>query len=154
MTRLSDALLKDIIRHVEPAHPDEACGLILQDPDGLLRVQPADNLANRYHALDPVAWPRTARTFYMINTLEIARAERRGERLRAIFHSHCDVGDYFSDEDHLQAVGQDGLPLWPGCDYLVVSVRAGAADRATAFRFNGDSGRFDAAEVYDLTALR
>ena len=147
-SKLNDALLKAITDHVEPHYPNEACGLVLEDREGRWRVHPTENLADKYHALDPQAYPRTSRTFYLINTLEIAKAERRGETLRVIFHSHCDVGDYFSDEDHRQAVDQDGDPLWPGCDYLVVSVRDKGADRATLFAHNPSSGRFDEAAVF------
>ena len=35
----------------------------------------------------------------MINPMEFVKAEKRGESVIAIVHSHADVGDYFSSED-------------------------------------------------------
>jgi adenylyltransferase/sulfurtransferase len=150
MTALTDELLDAIAQHVEPHYPNEACGLVLEGEDGGLKVVPTPNLADKYHALDPEAYPRTSRTFYMINTLEIAKAQRRGEKLRVIFHSHCDVGDYFSEEDHRQAVDPEGQPLWPGCQYLVVSVREGRTDHATLFAHTSGAGAFEEVEAFSF----
>jgi proteasome lid subunit RPN8/RPN11 len=150
MSLLTSDLLRDIARHLEPHYPNEACGLVLEDTEGKLKVVPTPNLADKYHALDPVAYPRTSRTFYMINTLEIAKAQRRGETLKVIFHSHCDVGDYFSDEDRRQAVDPEGEPLWPGCEYLVVSVRDASADHATLFAHSPETGRFEEAAAFEI----
>ncbi|MFB6351391.1 MAG: Mov34/MPN/PAD-1 family protein [Bradymonadaceae bacterium] len=95
---------------------------------------------DEYHEMDPEAFPRTAREFYVIDPREFMKAEGRGEEVAVVFHSHADVGDYFSDEDVDAATlpREEGEP-WeeahPGVDYLVVSVRDGEADHATLFRF-------------------
>ena len=139
----SDENLDDIVGWVEDAYPEEGCGLILEDQEGDFRVLHCENLANQYHEMDPETYPRTAEKFYVINPMEFLKAEERGEEVKVVFHSHADVGDYFSDEDVAAATlprDSDDAP-WeeahPGVDYLVVSVRDGEADHATLFEFDG-----------------
>ena len=81
------------------------------------------------------------------------KADRDGT-LRAVYHSHCDVGDYFSEEDRLQAtmgMGEQSGPAWEGCDYLVVSVMRGKAVHATLWRYDESLLRYEAAERYPLS---
>jgi [CysO sulfur-carrier protein]-S-L-cysteine hydrolase len=140
-----------ILPWLESAYPDEGCGLILVREDGSSYVHNCENLANKYHAMDPETYPRTARTFYMINPSEFVKAERRGERVAVVVHSHVEVGDYFSAEDVAAATmprltPEEPLePSYPGTDYLVVSVRDGRADHATVFRFDEATHGFVAA---------
>jgi adenylyltransferase/sulfurtransferase len=153
MTIWTDERLAEITSWVEAAYPEEGCGLILRRASGEVEVLKCENLANKYHALDPQTYPRTAETFYIINPAEFIRAERRGDEVLVIFHSHADVGDYFSDEDVAGATmprvdGDDGPePSHPGVDYLVVSVREGAADHATLFTFDAQAPRAWRAEL-------
>lgn len=144
---LEPAQLHTIIAWLERAYPDEGCGLVVEHADSSVEVICCENLANHYHAQDPAAYPQTSRSFYVIDPLVILRAQRRGAKLRLIFHSHADVGDYFSEDDVLGAllpgVGDEPpSPSYPGTDYLVVSVRGGAADRAQIFGFERASARF------------
>ncbi|MFU8804636.1 MAG: Mov34/MPN/PAD-1 family protein [Bradymonadaceae bacterium] len=154
------SMLANIVEWVEQAYPSEGCGLVLELPDGGYRVQRCENLADKYHALDPESFPRTSREFYMINPMEFVRAEERGERVAVVFHSHPDVGDYFSPEDVAAAVmpresaDEPLQPSYPGTNYLVVSVRSGQADHATLFEFNEKEERFDGVKKFDKAALR
>jgi len=143
-------ILDNLVAWLEAAYPLEGCGLILEK-DGEYRFLECENLADKYHALDPVKFPRTARHFYIINPIEFMRAEDRGERIAVIVHSHADVGDYFSDEDISAATLPGPTPedpveaAHPGVDFLVVSTREDGADHATLFRFDPARARFDAA---------
>jgi proteasome lid subunit RPN8/RPN11 len=137
---LTDSHLESIADWVEQAYPEEGCGLIVRGDAGV-EVRRCENLANQYHQLDPEQYPRTAEQFYVIDPMEFVRAERSGESIEIVFHSHADVGDYFSDEDVDAATlpSDDGEPLeeaHPGVLWLVVSVRDGTADHATLFEFN------------------
>lgn len=140
------ACLPHAIEWVAQAYPDEGCGLILER-DGEYRFLECPNLADKYHALDPETYPRTARTFYIIDPMEFVRAEDRGERVAVVVHSHADVGDYFSDEDVAGALmprisPDDPLePAHPGVDYLVVSVRGEGPDHLSLFRFDAGEER-------------
>lgn len=107
-------------------YPQEACGLLLQQPDGSAKVVVAPNLQDRYHALDPHQYTRTARTAYKLNERLISRAAEAGESLLSIWHSHCDAGAYFSAED-VRSAAPDGTAAYPGVAYLVVSVVGGQA---------------------------
>ncbi|HHW78759.1 MAG TPA: hypothetical protein GX399_17285 [Xanthomonadaceae bacterium] len=50
-----------------------------------------------------------------------------------IYHSHPDVGAYFSDEDREKALF-DGVPIYP-VSYLVIDVRQGKAVEAVLFSY-------------------
>lgn len=130
--------LSPILRHLEAAYPNEGCGLVLRAPDGTLRVRPMRNAYDRYHAVDPQTYPRTSRTAYLFDgkeQLEVGReADARGESVACIFHSHADVGAYFSEEDAAMAA-PDGEPLHPGVVYLVVAVDQGRATAAKLYRW-------------------
>ena len=145
MTEWSSCL-DEAVAWVAQSYPDEGCGLILQTGDDF-RFLACDNLANKYHAVDPQTYPRTARTFYIIDPMEFVRAEDRGERVAVIVHSHADVGDYFSDEDIAGALmprfdpDEPIEPAHPGADFLVVSVREAGPDHATLFSFDASSER-------------
>lgn len=146
--------LAKMVQWVQRAYPCEGCGLLLEHASGQVRVLECENLADRYHALDPEAFPRTSRDFYMLNPMEFVRAEERGERVAAVFHSHPDVGDYFSAEDIAAALlprdsdEEPFIPAHPGTDYLVISVRAGRADRATLFAFQENRETFEPVRVF------
>lgn len=135
--------LTEVLRHVERTYPEEGCGVLLRSASGSWRTVPIDNVYDRYHQADPESFPRTARTAYHFDLrryLEVCRAaEAQGERVACIFHSHVDIGAYFSAEDRAMAA-PDGVPLHPGVTWLVVAVDGG---RATAARlFTWDCGDF------------
>ncbi len=134
--------LSAVLRHVEAAYPAEGCGLILSGPKGL-RIRPMANAYDKYHGVDPVRFPRTSRTAYLFDPKEdlaVQReAEASGEQVHCVFHSHADVGAYFSAEDKEMAA-PEGQPLLPGVCYLVVAVDQGRATGAKLFRW--EAGEF------------
>lgn len=158
--RWSDKLVAHLVGWLEEAYPAEGCGLILEDGDGGWYFRECENMADRYHALDPETFPRTSRDFYMLDPREFMWAEDRQEKVAVIVHSHPDVGDYFSEEDIAAALmprasAEEKLePLYPGTDYLVVSVRRGKADGASLYRFDTENEEFALAGKFDGQALR
>src|SRR5687767_7343379 len=104
---VSPTTLAEVIAHLESTYPNEGCGLILENAEGAQRVVPMQNAYDRYHAKDPVTYPRTSRTAYLFDGKEqlavYEEADRRGEQISIIFHSHCEVGAYFSAEDRAMA---------------------------------------------------
>jgi len=138
------APLREQVAEAERCYPKEACGLVFEGPAGT-RVQAMENVIDRYHQRDPQRFPRTAATGYLIDPLRqlaaLEQAERSGERLVSVFHSHVDVGAYFSEEDRAMALTDGGAPLLPEVSYLVLSVRGGRCDDLREFRFSG--GRFE-----------
>ena len=136
----------------EAAYPHEACGLVLQRADGTVAVEACANEQDRYHALDPVTWPRTARTAFRLDERAILRALDRGDRLLGIFHSHCDAGAYLSVEDR-QVAAPDGVPAWPGVAWLVASVIDGRPAGWGFYRFDPGRGEFSGAYGTMVTCL-
>lgn len=141
----AESVLQAAIAEAERCYPVEGCGLIFfgtAGTDGASghRVLPMENVIDRYHARDPIQFPRTARTGYFMEPLAQLRAleaaAAAGERLGAVFHSHADVGAYFSAEDKAMAA-PEGQPLLPGVSYLVIAVDGGRATTAKLFHWDG-----------------
>ena len=130
-----------IVAEVEARYPNEACGFVVRDPDGSLRSVVAPNLQDRYHALDPASYPRTARTAYKLNERLIAKAEDAGATLVCIWHSHCDAGAYFSGED-VRCAAPGGVALYPGVAYLVLAVLGGTVRGVAMYHFDAGTGGF------------
>ena len=132
--------LSDIAAHMRACYPAEGCGLVLEDAKGALTFRPIPNIAGSTDTSS-----RTQRDGYVMDPKALLTAleetEEAGGRLYAIAHSHPDVGAYFSKEDRYMALGGGDEPLWPGVQYLVVSVRNGAVDAVRLYTW--DTGRRD-----------
>jgi [CysO sulfur-carrier protein]-S-L-cysteine hydrolase len=127
------------------AKDEESCGLLLGPAGDGLRVDeivPMENRANKLHALDPETYPRTGRMYFDIDPMKFARAVREGEAserpVKVLYHSHLDVGAYFSDTDAAAATAGGDAPTY-GLAYLVTSVRQGVVDAHKLFVW--DPGR-------------
>jgi proteasome lid subunit RPN8/RPN11 len=129
--------LADIYAHAREGYPEEVCGFIIEGGE----VRRCENQQNRMHALDPETYPRTAQHAYILGFKDLRFMERSlgsGRPVRVIYHSHVDVGAYFSPED-VRAAAPDGELVYP-VDFLVVDVKVDGAHGAKLFRFEG--GRF------------
>ncbi|HVH46578.1 MAG TPA: Mov34/MPN/PAD-1 family protein [Labilithrix sp.] len=127
---------------------EESCGLLLgPSADALLvdEVVPMENRANKLHALDPETYPRTGRMYFDIDPLKFERAVRAGETngrpVKVLYHSHLDVGAYFSATDAAAATMGGDAPTYE-LAYLVTSVRAGVVDERKLFIWDADSRQF------------
>ncbi len=117
----------------------EACGFVVRR-DGALHVVPVANVADRYHAADPASFPRTSRDSYLMDAREQLRVHREleawGGQIVAVWHSHVEVGAYFSEKDRADAV-VDGVQTVPGAEYLVLGVRGGRVTEVRRYRLDG-----------------
>ena len=118
---------------------EEACGFLVgpaSDPLAVTSAVAMENRANKLHKLDPETYPRTGRMYFDIDPLKFSRAieqgEARGEPVKVLYHSHLDVGAYFSDTDASAAKMGGDEPAYD-LAYLVVSVRSGAIDDSKLF---------------------
>lgn len=130
----------DRLRVLCEADPErEVCGFVVRRADAL-EVVAVPNVADRYHAHDPRAFPRTSRDSYLMEPRAQLRVHEElaatGGEIAAVWHSHVEVGAYFSAKDRDDAV-VDGVPLVPGADYLVLGVRRGRVDEVRRYRFEG-----------------
>jgi proteasome lid subunit RPN8/RPN11 len=111
---------------------EEACGYLEGPSDEPLAVDRAvelENLANKYHQVDPENHPRTGREYFKINALKFERAieqaRQQGRAVKVFFHSHLDCGAYFSAEDAASmTMGGGSDPSFDLC-YLVTAVDKG-----------------------------
>jgi proteasome lid subunit RPN8/RPN11 len=139
-----------VLREVERAgvaayaRNEEACGY-LEGPaaDALVidRAVELENLANKYHRVDPENHPRTGREYFKINALKFERAIRDGESagrpVKVFFHSHLDCGAYFSAEDAASmTMGGTGDPSFE-LAYLVTAVDQGLVTAHKLFVWDG-----------------
>lgn len=131
------------------ARDEEACGYLagpVADPALCDEAVELENLADKYHRIDPEGHPRTGREYFKINSLKFEKAISKGrESLRPVkvfFHSHLDCGAYFSDEDAASMTnGGTGDPAYE-LAYLVTAVDHGKATAHKLFIWDTIGKRF------------
>ncbi|MGO9455179.1 MAG: Mov34/MPN/PAD-1 family protein [Candidatus Binataceae bacterium] len=136
-TSIKRASLDTIIAHAEREFPNECCGFIIGD-DSAEETRPITNIQNPKHAEDPAAFPRDARTAFLMEPKEhlavLNEIDRRKLALRIVYHSHPDHDAYFSATDRAQACLFDpSEPDYPNTAHVVMSIRGGKFARAAAF---------------------
>jgi [CysO sulfur-carrier protein]-S-L-cysteine hydrolase len=135
-----------IVVQAEREFPYECCGFIIGDAS-TEGVRPIANIQNRKHAEDPGAFPRDARTAFLMEPKEhlavLNEVDRRKLALRVVYHSHPDHDAYFSATDRAQACSFDpDEPDYPDTAYIVMSVRSGKFVRAAAFVWDAAKKEF------------
>jgi [CysO sulfur-carrier protein]-S-L-cysteine hydrolase len=123
--------IQEIYRLAIEQYPYECCGLMLQQG-----IHPCQNIQNQLHQADPVNYPRnatTAFTFSATDALFLSRNINSDNPVKIIYHSHPDVGAYFSHTDKTNAL-YEGQPIYP-VDHLVIDVQSSSVICAKIFRF-------------------
>lgn len=130
-SEIPQTLLQVIFEQAEKEYPHECCGMILgpDEQKGIFtRVRPCRNIQDELNQMDPVTYTRTSATAYVIDSSDLFKiqkeARQKKEAIRIIYHSHIDKGAYFSEEDKRVAT-HEGEPVYPGVEYLVISVMKG-----------------------------
>jgi [CysO sulfur-carrier protein]-S-L-cysteine hydrolase len=148
--RVPRAVLDVLAAEAEAAYgrDEEACGYVTGPATEALVADQAvimPNLANKYHALDPESYPRKGNMYFLLDARKfekaIAEGETSGRPVKVLWHSHLDVGAYFSETDAAAAnMGGDA----PANDlaYLVTSVRKGKVDDHRLFVWDPGTKRF------------
>lgn len=144
-----------ILREVERAgiaayaRGEEACGFLTGPAADALLIDHAvelENLANKYHRVDPEGHPRTGREYFKINSLKFERAiadgVSSGNPVKVFFHSHLDCGAYFSAEDAASmTMGNTGGPSY-ALAYLVTAVDKGEVSAHRLFVWDTSKSAF------------
>lgn len=111
---------------------------------------PCRNIQNELHARNPEQHPRDARTAYTMHADDLRAVfeleTRERYRIGVIYHSHVDVGAYFSPTDRQRAL-LHGEPMYPEAAYLVVSVVDRRVAETAVFRWNPATRDFVSAEL-------
>ncbi|MGY2297233.1 MULTISPECIES: molybdopterin-synthase adenylyltransferase MoeB [Pseudomonas] len=134
MKVLSPTALEQIYAHADRSYPEECCGFVFADGT----VHLGSNIQNELHRKNPEMYSRSAAngyTFSVADTLMMNKAFRSDNPVVVIYHSHPDVGAYFSDEDQDKALFM-GEPIYP-VSYLVVDVRQGKTQGSKLFAWDG-----------------
>src|SRR5690606_12982229 len=119
MDVLDKEVLEAIYRHGAETYPEECCGFVFANGT----VHLGTNIQSELNARDPQRYQRdsaTGYTFSVSDTLLLNKSFRSDNPVSIIYHSHPDVGAYFSREDEEKALFQ-GQPIYPVM-YLVVDV--------------------------------
>ena len=135
------------------ARDEESCGLIIgpaTDAALLDDIVPMKNRARALHEMDPETYPRTARMYFDIDPLKFERAiqsgEAEGRPVKVLYHSHLDVGAYFSDTD-AEAAKMGGAEPAYDLAYLVTSVRKDGVDDRKLFVWRPEARAFVESEL-------
>lgn len=112
-------------------YPEECCGLILKQS-----IRPCKNIQNKLHESDRVSYPRSAREGFTLSpedSLFLSQNIDSDNPVKIIYHSHPNVGAYFSNEDKKNALF-DGEPIYP-VDHLIIDVQTNEITCSKLFRF-------------------
>jgi proteasome lid subunit RPN8/RPN11 len=131
------------------ARDEEACGYLSGPERDPLLADVAfelENLANKYHRVDPESHPRTGREYFKINGMKFERAVEEGRKsgrpIKVFFHSHLDCGSYFSAEDAASmTMGGTQGPTYE-LAYLVTAVDQGEITMHRLFVWSESSRSF------------
>lgn len=124
--------LAEIYEHARRCYPEECCGFIYASG----RVHRAVNDQSRLHREDPTNFSPTSREAYSFSAEDLLILNESfvsSDPPVIIYHSHVDVGAYFSDHDVTNAVHEGRLVY--DVDFLVVDARAAGAKESKLFRY-------------------
>jgi proteasome lid subunit RPN8/RPN11 len=149
--QIPKAVLAEVERAAREAYgrDEEACGYLegpLSEPQRIDRAVILENLANKYHAVDPEGHPRTGREYFKIHTLKFERAlseaKNSGRAVKVFFHSHLDCGAYFSKEDADSMTMGDGSRPSYELAYLVTAIDLGLVSAHRLFVWDDATRQF------------
>ena len=144
MVTLLPKTFNEICDHAKEQFPEECCGVILQAGTQEF-VRPCRNIQNEMHRDDPAAYPRDARTAYLMHPDDLIaihkEAETQHRPIKAFYHSHPNHEAYFSEKDKSDAMMWDE-PAYPGVAYLVISIYEDTIRIVKAFAWDENTSDF------------
>jgi proteasome lid subunit RPN8/RPN11 len=149
--RLDPAALEEIYAHARRDYPSECCGIVFGPKHQPLadKVKACRNIQDELHAEDPEQHPRTSGNAYNLAPADIFALEKslRGDLpAKIVYHSHIDVGAYFSDTDQAAARFGDE-PAYP-VEYVVVDVRGDGTHGARQFAWDETALKYVEVDQY------
>jgi proteasome lid subunit RPN8/RPN11 len=149
---LPAAALAEIYAHARREYPKECCGLVFgpRGQDVADRVKPCVNMQDLLHEEDPVMHVRDARTAYNLGAGDLFGLQKslRGDApAKIVYHSHVEVGAYFSDTDQA-AARMDDEPTYP-VEYVVVDIKADGPHGAAQFSWDDELKKYVEVRRYE-----
>ncbi len=148
---LTAAALAEIYAHARRDYPKECCGIVFgpKGSDVADQARPCRNIQDQLHAEDPATHPRDARTAYNLAMADLRLVDRgldAGTPAKVIYHSHIDVGAYFSATDQQAALFGDE-PAYP-VEYVVVDVQKDGTRGCKQFAWDEEQKTFVEVRAY------
>jgi proteasome lid subunit RPN8/RPN11 len=149
---ISPAALAEIYAHAARDYPKECCGIVFgpkAEPAVADRARACRNIQDQLHAEDPATHPRDAATAYNLAMADLRLVDRGLDAdtpARIIYHSHVDVGAYFSATDQQAALFGDE-PAYP-VEYLVVDAQKDGARAGKQFAWDDERKEFVEVRAY------
>jgi adenylyltransferase/sulfurtransferase len=137
--------LAEMYAHARREYPNECCGIVYGSvgTPAAHRAVACVNIQNELHAMDPKTHERDATIAYNLGAADLFKLQkslRTPEPVKVIYHSHIDVGAYFSPTD--QAAAQmDGEPSYP-VEYVVIDVQKDGARGAAQFCWSDEEKKY------------
>jgi proteasome lid subunit RPN8/RPN11 len=150
--RLTASALAALYEHARRDYPRECCGMVFGPKDEAVadEARACQNIQDDLHAEDPVTHTRDSRTAYNLGATDLFALQKslRGARpAKIVYHSHVNVGAYFSATD--QAAAQfDGEPAYP-VEYVVIDAQRDGARGAAQFAWDQAQGQYVEVDRYD-----
>jgi len=150
---LTPEALAALYDHARRDYPNECCGIVYGARGATTadRATPCENIQNSLHAEDPARYARDARTAYSLGPRDIFALQKslRGDTpAKVVYHSHVEVGAYFSDTDQAAATF-DGEPAYP-VEYVVIDIAAAGPRGAKQFTWSEAAKKY--VEIGDYPA--
>jgi proteasome lid subunit RPN8/RPN11 len=138
---VTPAALAAIYDHARRDYPKECCGMIFGPKAEPVadRVKVCRNIQDELHAEDPATHARDAHTAYNFEAADLFLLQKslRGDApAKIIYHSHANVGAYFSATDQ-EAARFDDEPAHP-VEYLVVDIQKDGPRGAKQFAWDDE----------------
>ena len=113
------------------------------------QVKVCRNIQDALHAEDPATHTRDAHTAYNFEAADLFLLQKslRGDTpAKIIYHSHVNVGAYFSATDQ-EAARFDGEPAYP-VEYLVVDIQQDGPRGAKQFAWDDERKEYGEVAAY------
>ncbi len=142
---ISGRVLNELCAHARETQPEECCGLIAGNDEELYRsMYRCRNEMTLCHRKDPAQYPRDGKKAFLMNQVDyltaLQEAEKVGEEVQAVYHSHVGAGVYFSEMD--QEFAEHELFPFPDVAHIVIAVWDGPAAQFGIFDRRVDSEGF------------
>jgi adenylyltransferase/sulfurtransferase len=152
---LPDDLLEEVYAHADSGYPEEVVGFLVGPLEAARcdEVRRCLNLQSTEKARSIVPG-RSAERAYELgpkDQLFLARSERAARQVKVIYHSHPDVGAYFSGTDREVALMGADEPAYGWVRYLVVDAQKDRARGCKLFAWDtaAAEGRGDFVCVFE-----
>lgn len=134
---ISNKIIEELYLHAEAEYPFECCGYIKKNGNVIrainaLSIDEAKAMNYRY--------PEEGYLFDENSALEMNASFKTDNPCLYIYHSHPNVGAYFSDEDKNKAL-ISGLPIYP-VDYIVIDVQKTGAKELKIYSYCNKSNTY------------